>query len=300
MVTLEHPRRARGDATLQDAASSLRLDACGLSEAGQVREHNEDRFLVDAVHGLAAVADGMGGHLAGGLASSRTLAALVESVGAPSDPGAGACANAQAHDPDATEVDLRLHSAVRLRRAVLHANTLLFQENRARGQADGKGMGSTLTGLQLLPALGAIVSFHVGDSRLYRLRDGVLVQLTRDHSAYQLALESGAAGELPPPNLLLQAIGPAPEIAPDVACHSVQANDLFLLCSDGLHGWVPHARIAQALAGATDLRDACAELLGLARRYASRDNVTALLARVAVDAPAKKIDGCASEAPGPA
>lgn len=266
----------------------LRLHACGLSEAGQVRAHNEDRFLLDTARGLVAVADGMGGHQAGALASSRTLAALAEGLVDLANPGQPGTLP----DPDATEVDLRLNCSVRLRRAVLHANTLLYQENCARGHADGKGMGSTLTGLLLLPALDAIASFHVGDSRLYRYRDGELVQLTRDHTAYQLALESGVAGALPPPNLLLQAIGPASEVAPDVACHAVRAGDLYLVCSDGLHGWVPHARIAAVLAGAAALEQACAELLDLAARYASRDNVTALLARVDADAaPGEKNSG---------
>lgn len=280
-----------------------RLHASALSDVGQVRAHNEDRFLLDPALGLAAVADGMGGHQAGELASSRTLAALAASLAEPAASRDLASGRA-APDPDATEVDLRLNSTVRLRRAVLHANRLLFEENCARGQGDGQGMGSTLTGLMLLPALGAIASFHVGDSRLYRYRDGALVQLTRDHTAYQLALESGASGALPPPNLLLQAIGPAAEVAPDVACHEVRAGDLFLICSDGLHGWVPHAQIAAVLAGARELEPACAELLALARRHASRDNVTALLARVEIDIDAaaaeKKRGACASDRPGAA
>lgn len=292
MPTPEQQHPARSDTGPAAAAESLRLHACGLSEAGQVRAHNEDRFLIDSALGLVAVADGMGGHQAGELASSRTLAVLAEALADPANAGGPDAAP----DPDATEVDLRLNSTVRLRRAVMHANTLLFQENCARGQADGKGMGSTLTGLLFLPALGAIASFHVGDSRLYRYRDGELVQLTRDHTAYQLALESGASGVLPPTNLLLQAIGPAPDVAPDVACHALHAGDLYLLCSDGLHGWVPHAQMAAALAAAHDLHEACGGLLDLARRYASRDNVTALLVRFAAAPPAeRKSDGAASD-----
>jgi len=260
--TPEHPR--------------LTMQACGMSEAGAVRARNEDCFVVDAALGLAAVADGMGGHMAGEVASNGALAALVRSL---ADSAAAACAGGAAGDPDATELDLRWDSTVRLRRAVEQANALLYEENRARGHADGDGMGSTLTGLQFLPALGAFVSFHVGDSRLYRWRDGILAQLTRDQTAYQLALESSAPGELPPRNLLLQAIGPAPAVAPDFACHEVCAGDLLLLCSDGLHGWVPHAEIAALLRREDSLPAACAGLVELAGRHASRDNVTVLLAR---------------------
>lgn len=153
-------------------------------------------------------------------------------------------------------------------------------------------MGSTLTGLQFQPGLDAIVSFHVGDSRLYRCRDGVLTQLTRDQTAYQLALESGTPGTLPPANLLLQAIGPAPGVIPELAFHDVRAGDLLMLCSDGLHGWVPHAQIEALLCRRAPLDAACAGLLDLARQYASRDNVTAVLVRFdKVPAAARKNSG---------
>ncbi|WP_137175155.1 PP2C family serine/threonine-protein phosphatase [Massilia sp. HP4] len=281
--TPEHPR--------------LAMQACGMSEAGAVRARNEDCFVVDAGLGLAAVADGMGGHMAGEVASSGALAALVRSL---AEGAAASCAGSAAGDPDATELDLRWDSMVRLRRAVDQANALLYEENRAHGHADGDGMGSTLTGLQFLPAQGAIVSFHVGDSRLYRCRDGILVQLTRDQTAYQLALESSAPGELPPRNLLLQAIGPAPAVAPDLDYHEVCAGDLLLLCSDGLHGWAPHAEIAALLRREEDLHAACAGLLALAGRHASRDNVTVLLARFGSteELAEKNADRSASSRPG--
>ncbi len=281
-------------------SARLAMRACGMSEAGEVRAHNEDRFVVDEALGLVAVADGMGGHMSGEVASSGALAALAGSLADHQDLPSS---DGEAGDPDATDLDLRWNGAVRLRRAVDRANALLYQENRAQGHADGDGMGSTLTGLQFLPALGAVLSFHVGDSRLYRYRDGLLVQLTRDQTAYQLALESGAPGELPPRNLLLQAIGPAPAVAPDFDCHEVRAGDLLLLCSDGLHGWVPHAEIADLLHREDELHAACAGLLALSRRHASRDNVTVLLARfdaAGAHIDAKNIAAGASSRPDPA
>jgi len=278
----------------------MAMQACGMSEAGEVRTRNEDRFVVDEALGLVAVADGMGGHMSGEVASSGALAALADGLADGRAPSTEAGAQAEEADPDATDLDLRWNGAVRLRRAVDRANALLYEENRARGHADGDGMGSTLTGLQFLPALSAVLSFHVGDSRLYRYRDGLLVQLTRDQTAYQLALESGAPGELPPRNLLLQAIGPAPAVAPDVDYHEVRAGDLLLLCSDGLHGWVPHAEIAALLRREDDLGAACAGLLALSRRHASRDNVTVLLARFDAAGPhdAKNIEARASSRSG--
>lgn len=251
----------------------------GLSDTGAIRRHNEDRFLIDTALGLAAVADGMGGHLAGEQASAGTLAVLRDEL------AAGSGIDAPSADPDATAVDRRWRHTTSLQHAIGSANAALYRENRARGHADGHGMGTTLTGWQWLPELAAIVLFHVGDSRLYRYRDGVLRQLTRDHTAYQLALEAGAPGALPPQNLLLQAVGPAATVVPDIALHAVRAGDLLLLCSDGLHGWVPHAELQQALAEAGgEPEAACAHLVALAKQHSSRDNITAVLARFAAPA----------------
>jgi protein phosphatase len=254
-----------------------RMEAHGISVAGEVREHNEDRFLVDRRLGLAAVADGMGGHAGGEIASAAALSALASFLDAhaPARTGAGVAGA----DPDATDVDPRWHGTVLLRQAVECANHLVYEENRMRGRGEGKGMGTTLTGLRFLPELDAFALFHVGDSRLYRYRDGRLVQLTRDQTAYQLALESGAPGALPPQNLLLQAIGPAAAVVPDLGYHELLADDLLLICSDGLHGWVPHAEIEALLAREPALDAACAGLVELARTHSSRDNVTALLVR---------------------
>jgi protein phosphatase len=248
----------------------------GLSDTGDVRPHNEDGFLIDRALGLAVVADGMGGHMAGEVASAGALAALhAYLAGLPGDAGADAAA-----DPDATAINQRWRHTAALLHAVERANSVLYAENRERGHADGSGMGCTLTGIQTVPGMDAFVSFHVGDSRLYRHRDGVLTQLTRDQTAYQLALESGAPGALPPQNLLLQAVGPAAVVTPDIALHEVQKEDVLLLCSDGLHGWVPHAELEQLL-GQTSMPLAalCGELIALAKRHSSRDNITALLLR---------------------
>lgn len=251
----------------------------GLSDTGDVRAHNEDDFLIDRALGLAAVADGMGGHMAGEVASAGALAALHAYLAAP--PGhAKPIPDDAAADPDATAVNQRWRHTAALLRAVERANAVLYAENRERGHADGSGMGCTLTGIQTLPGMDAFVAFHVGDSRLYRHRDGVLTQLTRDQTAYQLALESDAPGALPPHNLLLQAVGPAAVVTPDIALHAVQKDDVLLLCSDGLHGWVPHAELEQWVGQSSlPLPALCGELIALAKRHRSRDNITALLLR---------------------
>ncbi|WP_202412765.1 PP2C family protein-serine/threonine phosphatase [Duganella lactea] len=257
----------------------------GRSDTGDVRRHNEDSLLIDAALGLAAVADGMGGHWSGEIASAGALATLHASLSDTSAPHASTQDETEA-DPDATTVNQRWRHAAAVMRAITAANASLYAANQAHGHADGAGMGSTLTGVLLLPSLRSLISFHVGDSRLYRYRAGTLELLTRDQTAYQAALESGAPGALPPQNLLLQAVGPAPAVTPDVALHDCHAGDLLLLCSDGLHGWVPHAELARSLAEPdVPLEQACARLIALAKQHHSRDNITALLVRIQFPSP---------------
>jgi protein phosphatase len=150
-------------------------------------------------------------------------------------------------------------------------------------------MGATLTGFWQCRPGGPLAVFHVGDSRLYRCRGGDVAVLTRDQTLYQQALEAGVGEDLPPRNLLLQAIGPTAAVAPDVALCAARPGDLYLLCSDGLYGNTPHAAIAQALAGAGagSLDACCAELIALAKTHGSRDNITAVLALVEQLADAK-------------
>ena len=124
-----------------------------------------------------------------------------------------------------------------------------------------------------------MVFFHVGDSRLYRQRGGLLEQLTRDQTLYQQALEAGMVENLPARNLLLQAVGPSPRVTPEVRSLQVTAGDVLMLCSDGLHGSVPHGEIETQLTIVTadTLEPACARLIGLAKEYGGRDNITVML-----------------------
>jgi serine/threonine protein phosphatase PrpC len=248
----------------------------GISDTGTVRRHNEDRFLIDAGLGLVAVADGMGGHQSGAVASATALD-VVRAVLARESGGLAPVASEP--DPDRTAIDVRWRQARVLRQAIDRANADLYETNCARGHADGQGMGTTLTGWQWLAKECACVLFHVGDSRLYRYRDGALLQLTRDQTAYQQALESGGSGALPPQNVLLQAVGPTAMVVPDIVMHDVRAGDVLLLCSDGLHGWVPHADLQAALGEPMPLEALCRRLVALAAQHGSRDNITAVAAR---------------------
>lgn len=245
----------------------------GLSDSGQVRRPNEDSFLIAPALGLAAVADGMGGQRSGDIASASALAAMHASL--------STTAAAPADAPHASTVNQGWRRTAAVKQAVGEANAMLYALNQANGHADGAAMGTTLTGFLLLPKMQALLTFHVGDSRLYRLRAGTLELLTRDQTAFQLARESGAPGAVPAQNRWRQAIGPAPTVTPEVALHDCLPGDLLLLCSDGLHGWIPHAELAALLAQPDlPLNHTCAALIALAQRHNSGDNVTALLARI--------------------
>ena len=227
----------------------------------------------------------MGGHAAGEVASAGVLLA-VQAYLAEHAPALARdiAADETLADPDATWSDPAAGAVRLLHAAVAHANASLYAQNCARGRLDGGGMGATLTGFWRAPAAGMysapLVSFHVGDSRLYRFRGGVLEQLSRDQTMYQQAVEAGQFEHLPARNLLLQAVGPSQSIVPEVRSHPLLAGDVLLLCSDGLHGSVPHGAIETALAGADGARleDIGAGLIEMAKRYGGRDNITVLLA----------------------
>jgi protein phosphatase len=253
----------------------------GATDVGPVRPSNEDNFLLDEAVGLAMLADGMGGHAAGEVASAGVLTEVRRylALHAPSLPAALAAPETEP-DPDITWSDPAAGAVRLLHAAISHANACLYSQNCARNQADGGGMGTTLTGFWRASNLAPLVVFHVGDSRLYRLRGGVLDQLTRDQTLYQQALEAGMLDKLPARNLLLQAVGPSPTVTPEVRSHPVIERDVLMLCSDGLHGSVPHAEIEKALAkaSATTLDQVCSRLIEMAKAYGGRDNITVVVA----------------------
>lgn len=237
--------------------------AFGLTDRGTVRPSNQDNLLLLPELNFVAVADGMGGHVGGDIASTEALLLVWKHLRGLAVPMDEAGAQRQ------------------LREAVHFANGTLFRNNAAAGLADGYGMGTTLSGMWQPLAEGPAYVFHVGDSRVYRFRDGQLAQLTHDQTLYQQALEAGMTGMLPPRNLLLQAIGPADEVRPDIFALTLAPGDLYLLCSDGLYGASAPEALAGILAGADagNLPERCAALVEKAKQDGSRDNITAALLR---------------------
>jgi serine/threonine protein phosphatase PrpC len=261
--------------------------AFGMTDTGTVRPSNEDNFLIDPDLGLLAVADGMGGHAAGEVASADALTSLVDFIRARAEANQEARAPQFApglYDParlsaDSAWADASYDAMLTLHDALEFTNQRMYQTNIDNFHGDGGGMGTTLTGLWQPAAGGPALVFHVGDTRLYRWRKGNLVQLTRDQTMYQKAIEAGMRQNLPPRNLLLQALGPSSGIKPELQTRPVTPGDLYLLCSDGLHGVIDDDQIAAVLGEAQqeDLGASCAQLIEMAKLHGSRDNITVVL-----------------------
>jgi protein phosphatase len=240
------------------------------TDPGLTRPNNEDSFLFDDKFGVAVLADGMGGYSAGEVASSMaatSIAAEVTRVLSRSEP---------------------LNQADELCRLLARSVDKANQEilRAAADNPNYKGMGTTVVvgvfqGDQFFLT-------HVGDSRCYRLRAGVLLQITKDHSMLQEQVDAGLitrahAAHAPGRNLLTRALGVGSILPLEVNIHPVEAGDLYLMCSDGLTDMVDDASIASLMSQATDLSQCASTLIHLANAKGGRDNVTVILIQ-AVDA----------------
>lgn len=235
-----------------------RLVATGRSDVGKVREGNEDALLLrDSVY---AVADGMGGHLAGEVASATALEPIEELDGRIFQDNAAA--------------------VTALRAAVVAANERVSQ--LARDNPDYRGMGTTLTAA-LVEGRRLHVA-HVGDSRAYLLRDGHFSQLTDDHTLVQHLVDEGQitreeAARHPQRSVVTRAIGVSQEVDVDSMSLELQPGDQLLLCSDGLTGVIEDGAIARTLDGVEDPDQAVGNLIELANNAGGPDNITVLLLR---------------------
>ncbi|UCF68689.1 MAG: Stp1/IreP family PP2C-type Ser/Thr phosphatase [Acidobacteriota bacterium] len=246
----------------------MRLSAAGKTDRGRVRPHNEDALLVDCRRGLLAVADGMGGHAAGEVASKLAVDALSEVVAeSPSEP---------------THVPELLRGTVEL------ANRKIAEKIQAHPEYHG--MGTTLVvGLTLGDRIWIA---HVGDSRAYLIRDESIEQLTSDHSFVNELVRLGMlskeeAARDPRRNVVTRALGSGAVVIPDVVEHAVEAGDIVLLCSDGLSSMLDDKSILSTVRGsAEDLEQCCRRLIEAANDAGGEDNVTVVVAAVgAVEEP---------------
>jgi protein phosphatase len=244
------------------------IEHAELSDIGLRRSNNQDSMAVaiagDELHWLTrghlfVVADGMGAHAAGELASKIACNSIPHTYNKLADRVA----------PDA------------LRQAIFEANEQIH--NRGQASSDFNGMGTTASALALLPQ-GAIVA-HVGDSRVYRLRGNTLHQLTFDHSlVWEMRAAGHFAGDEPPAfvpkNIITRSLGPHPEVKIDLeGPFPLEVGDTFLLCSDGLSGQVTDQEIGLIM-GTMLPKEAVRTLVDLANLRGGPDNITVLIARV--------------------
>ncbi|MBI4728368.1 MAG: Stp1/IreP family PP2C-type Ser/Thr phosphatase [Acidobacteria bacterium] len=243
------------------APGAGRLRAAALSDVGRARERNEDSLFVGAA--VFAVADGLGGHRAGEVASALSLEPIAALAAAP---------------PDDSFRDLTA--------AVQRANREVYE--RARGNADLSGMGTTLTALAVRGGVARIA--HVGDSRCYLIRAGEIRRLTEDHTVVARRVREGSlspeeAATHPHRSLLLRALGSEPSVLVDQADLDLLPGDRLLLCSDGLTGPVSDEEILRLAGADPDLDAACRGLVALANARGGPDNVTVVLIEHGSDDP---------------
>jgi protein phosphatase len=236
---------------------SLSLRFAAGSHKGMIREGNEDSGY--AGPRLLAIADGMGGQAAGEVASSEVISTLVQL------------------DDDVPGSDILTSLATAVQRANDQLRVMVEEDPQL------EGMGTTLTALLWTGQRLGLV--HVGDSRAYLLRDGVLTQITQDHTWVQRLVDEGRITEEeatthPQRSLLMRALGSGDHVEPDLSIREVRAGDRYLICSDGLSGVVSHQTLEDTLASYQGPQETVQELIQLALRGGGPDNITVIVADV--------------------
>ncbi len=248
----------------------MKVTAAGLSDVGRKRKSNEDSYHIDSERGLFIVADGMGGHVAGEVASRLAVDTIQEFL------------RISAADSEITwpfEFDESLSAGGnRIQAAIRLANREIVRHMQA--QEDTRGMGTTVVTAVVVDD--ACFIGHVGDSRAYLIRGGEIRQLTRDHTFVNEQVEKGfmsraEAERHPARNILTRAVGSTEELHVDLSETRLAPGDRILLCSDGLSSMVEDPAILKAVEEHPDLEEACRALVGLANENGGWDNVTAVL-----------------------
>ena len=265
------------DCSIKDGVvTSLRVRAFGQTDVGRKRRSNEDAYLVDADLGLFVVCDGMGGHAAGEVASQEAVDSIYGMVkrGVPSLPNL----EQMADDPNAYADGVYRHRRL-IESALQAAAYMVF--SMAELDRGRRGMGTTATAM--LVRNGYATFGQVGDSRIYRLRGGYLTQLTEDHTLVAWQVKHGLITEAeavlsPQRNVITRAIGSADHVEVDTGHFPIEAGDMYVLCSDGLHGYLgPQDEDVFLAAMAEELPQL---LIDLANGRGGKDNITVIAVEV--------------------
>ncbi|MGH7285160.1 MAG: PP2C family protein-serine/threonine phosphatase [Polyangiaceae bacterium] len=261
---------SKSAATVYESDSEIGLDdptgpidmilvhAVGQSDVGHKRHRNEDSYLILPKHGLFVVADGMGGYAGGDVASQLAVESLFDSF--------------EKGDFQGEPNDKRPRRGNELVWAIEAANGKIF--DAARATEEYEGMGTTLIAARFSPKKQRVFIGHVGDSRAYRLRQGKLTQLTRDHTL-------GASGVSGPfASHLSRALGIKDHVKVDLVIDAPHPSDIFLLCSDGLPKMVKDEEVREILTKHADVESAVKLLIDKANAAGGRDNTTVIVIRV--------------------
>jgi len=251
---------------------ALRIEVAGETNVGMKRNHNEDNFSVLEESGLYIVADGMGGHASGEVASKMAVDALREFFTATAD------------DPERTwpyKMDRsKGYEENRLITGIKLANLRIYES--AQRDPRQRGMGTTIVSIFAVDS--GVYIAHVGDSRVYRIRDKKMEQLTEDHSLLNdyIKMKRLTAEEIanfPHKNVIVRALGMKDTVKVDSRFEQPQENDIILMCSDGLSGPVTDDELLDIATTTDDLKSAAAKMIERANANGGPDNITVVLVR---------------------
>ena len=243
-----------------------KIESFGITDIGPVRTNNEDVWSQILSIPFFVLTDGMGGHQAGEVAAKVAVIKLCQQIDA----------------LFATQSEFTIPTLeAELKRSIEEMSAFVYELSEEN--EDLKGMGTTVC--TLLLHRGSAVYGHVGDSRIYRFRKGILSQLTHDHSLRSQLLAKGklddtAAQAFPLKNVITRAIGTSPKVEAEVGSCPVEAEDIYFLCSDGLTDVVSHKELEKIIIKTPNVAEACHLLVETAKKNGGTDNITVVMIKV--------------------
>ena len=254
----------------------MKLICAGITDVGCAREHNEDDFyLSEGDEALCIVADGMGGHSSGEVASAMAIRAIVDYYRETLTEKSEVEGEVNGEEEDVDVDGFRLGEALRT------ANQAVFRA--ASGDESLDGMGTTIVSGYFTEE--GVYMAHIGDSRAYRFRNGELEQMTPDHSLANEYVRMGILAKedvefFPYKNVITRACGLSEQVEVDIQFKAVEPGDLYIFCTDGLSDMVPDRELLPIFQAETDLEKLCNLLVDRAKENGGDDNITVILARV--------------------
>lgn len=247
---------------------SFNIQSYGLSDVGLLRQNNEDVWEELIQEQFYIVADGMGGHKAGEVASRKAVQSICSAFKA-------LCKSHQRGEQDVSMVKAFM------KQIVCDANARIYKMGREYSQL--KGMGTTVCCLCFRE--GQAIYAHVGDSRIYRFRQHRLKQLTQDHSLFMDLLAAGKveqeeALDFHGKNVITKAVGVSSSLEPSISSSPAQVDDIYLICTDGLSDFVSHQDLEASVASMTSLKNLSRVLLETAKRKGGQDNITLIVIKL--------------------